>query len=231
MIFFDIDETLIDQRRAEAEAARQILAEYGNLLNQPYSVDEFCRVWRRLREKHAPAFLNGLVSSHENRRRRVRELFASSGRDLSDSEADAFIEFYEGHYRRNWAVFEDVLPSLQALGGRRCGVISNGSGQQQKLKLERTGIDRYFEVVIVSEEIGAAKPQREIFLAACHQAGSPAHHCIYVGDRLDHDALASRAAGMRSFWLRRRGPQEHGAVEVISSLHELAWKLQTRIAV
>jgi hypothetical protein len=47
MIFFDIDETLIDQRRAEAEAARQILSRYGDRLNQPYSVDEFCRVRRR----------------------------------------------------------------------------------------------------------------------------------------------------------------------------------------
>jgi HAD superfamily hydrolase (TIGR01509 family) len=231
MIFFDIDETLIDQRRAEAAAARQVLAEYGNLLNPAYSVDDFCRLWRRLREKHAPAFLNGIVSAHENRRRRIRDLFAWSGGILSDSEADAVIAFYENHYRSNWVLFEDVLPALEALGGRRCGVISNGSGEQQKLKLERTGIDRYFDIVIVSEEIGVAKPRREIFLTACRQAGSPAHRCIYVGDRLDHGALASRAAGMRSFWLRRRRTQEESEIEVISSLNQLAWKLRSRIAV
>jgi putative hydrolase of the HAD superfamily len=231
MIFFDIDETLIDQRRAEAEAAREILAEYGNLLMHRYSVDEFCRLWRRLREKHAPAFLNGLVSAHENRRRRARELFALSGRDLSESETDAFIAFYEAHYRSNWTLFEDVLPSLEALDGSCCGVISNGSGEQQKLKLERTGIDRYFQVIVVSEDVGVAKPRREIFHAACRQAGFPAQRCIYVGDRLDHDALASRAAGMRPFWLRRKGAQEHSDIEVISSLQELAWKLPTRIAV
>jgi putative hydrolase of the HAD superfamily len=231
MIFFDIDETLLDQRRAEAEAARQILSEYGDLLNQLYSIDEFCRVWRRLREKHAPAFLHGLVSAHENRRRRARELFTLSGRALTDSDADTFVAFYEDHYRSNWALFEDVLPSLEALDGCRCGVISNGSGAQQKLKLARTGIERYFQVVIVSEDIGVAKPRREIFLAACRRAGSPIHQCIYVGDRLDQDALASRAAGMHSFWLRRHHPREHGDIEVISSLQELAWKLPSRIAV
>jgi putative hydrolase of the HAD superfamily len=231
VIFFDIDETLIDQRRAEAAAAHELLAEYGSLLDRPYSVEQFCRVWRAHREKHAPAFLTGLVSVHENRRRRIRETFQSSRRSPSDAEVDRIIEFYEDHYRSHWTLFDDVLPSLEALDGERCGVISNGSGEQQRLKLERTGIEGYFDVVIISENVGAAKPRRDIFDAACRAARLPAHRCIHVGDRLDHDAIASRAAGMRSLWLRRDVAQQHGDIEVINALHELGWRLQNRIAV
>ena len=233
VIFFDIDETLINQREAERAAAHALLAAYSEVLEGVFSVPELCRAWRGLREKHARPFFAGEISLQEQRRRRIRELFGRSGAHLSPTEADRAFDFYERHYRRSWTLFDDVLPSLQAIQGYRCGIISNGSTAQQTLKLLQTGIDRYFDIVVISEDAGAAKPQREIFLEACRQSGSPAHGCIHVGDRLDHDALASRAAGMRPFWLDRRNRRCDAGVpvEVIGSLNELSWRLQDRIAV
>jgi len=226
VIFFDIDDTLVDQRKAEAAAAREVLAFYGHWLRRPYTAREFCRQWRQLRDKHNRAFFAGEISLREQRRRRAREFFAGNEQALSNFEADLFFDFYEHHYRRGWCLFDDVLPFFQALPARRFGVISNGSAAQQKLKLERTGIARYFEVVVVSEEIGAAKPDRDIFLAACRRAGAPAPRCIYVGDRLDEDARASGAAGLRSIWLNRRQAPADGAVDSIGSLDELRRRVQ-----
>jgi putative hydrolase of the HAD superfamily len=231
VIFFDIDGTLIDQRKAEEAAAGKVLAAYGNLLDRYYSETEFCCRWRFLREKHARLFFAGLISLQEQRRRRVREFFAQSGRSLSQPEADAIFDFYAYHYRANWRLFDDVLPTLRSVSDHACGIISNGSAEQQKLKLRQTGIERYFDVIVVSEEAGSAKPQAEIFLTACRQASAPAHRCIYVGDRLNHDALASRAIGMRAIWLDRRNVGRRTTVEVISSLAELCWKLENKIAV
>jgi putative hydrolase of the HAD superfamily len=230
MVFFDIDETLLDQRSAEAAAARAFLAVYATELAYPYSTAEFCAVWRWLREKHSPAFFAGTISAHEQRRRRVRELFARSGRSLCDAEADCRIELYESHYRSSWRLFEDVRPALTALGDYRCGVISNGSLLQQRHKLEQTSIASHFELVLVSEEIGAAKPAREIFLAACRRAGVNPSHCVYVGDRFDHDVLPSRAVGMQPYWICRRASSESTAEEVIGSLTDLAFRLRERSA-
>jgi putative hydrolase of the HAD superfamily len=92
-------------------------------------------------------------------------------------------------------------------------------------------IDGYFKVVVVSEEAGAAKPQRKIFETACGRAGMAPQGCIYIGDRLDHDALASRSIGMHSFWLDRRRIQSRTHVEVITSLAELSWRVGNRLAV
>jgi putative hydrolase of the HAD superfamily len=229
--FFDIDETLVNQREAEAAAAHQLLAAYGNLLERSYSLPEFCRLWRFFREKHNMAFFARQISLQEQRRRRIRELFARDGKALSDTEADVLIEFYEHHYRNSWNLFDDVMPFFESFSGTTCGIISNGSTEQQKRKLYQTGIERYFEVIVVSEEAGAAKPQSEIFLAACHQARCAAQQCIYVGDRLKEDALASSAVGMRAFWLDRKNSRTHLKVEVINSLAELSWKLESRVAV
>jgi len=230
MIFFDIDETLIDQRAAETAAAQEFLKIYSAELAHRYSLSEFCSLWRALREKHAPAFFSGAISVHEQRRRRVRELFTRAGRSLSDSDTDRRIEVYESHYRRSWRLFDDVRPALTALKSFRCGVISNGSTIQQNRKLRQTGIAPFFELVLVSEEIGAAKPGREIFLAACGRAGVAPRQCIYVGDRLDHDMLPSRGVGMHSCLLCRGNRRAPANIDVIGSLAELCWRLPGRSA-
>jgi putative hydrolase of the HAD superfamily len=228
MIFFDIDQTLIDQRKAEAAAARELLTVYHDSLGVNYSVASFCRTWDFLRDKHARAFFAGVITSQEQRRLRVRELFGRVGREFSDREADDCFALYERHYRRHWTLFDDVLPCLQGLSQHRIGIISNGSAEQQKRKLAQTGIAAFFAVTVVSQEVGAAKPHPDIFRAACRMAGCVAEQAIYVGDRLHVDALASQAAGMRGVWLDRRRTQRSAAVQVVSSLTELCAQLRDR---
>jgi len=202
MLFFDIDETLIDQRKAEAAAAQHFLAAYRDFFPPGMNPAELSLRWRSLREKHAAAFLEGRVSLVEQRRRRIRELFAG-GRALSDAEADARFALYEERYRSGWSLFDDVIPCLKELADYPLGIISNGSVERQKRKLCQTGIDRFFTVVVISEEVGAAKPRPEIFRTACIQAGCSPRESVYVGDRLDLDVEASRKAGMKPVWLRR----------------------------
>jgi putative hydrolase of the HAD superfamily len=227
VIFFDINDTLIDQCRAEAQAACQLLTLYGDWLGRACSVAEFCRQWRELRTKHNPAFFAGEISLQEQRRR--RKLFARCQKQLSECEVDLFFAFYEHHYRRNWSLFDDVLPFFRSRPGYACGIISNGSAAQQKLKFHRTGIAGYFDVIVVAEEIGVGQPDREIFLGACEQARCPAGRCVHVGDSLERDVLASRAAGMRSIWLDRKHAQADVPVATVGSLTELRSLLESRM--
>ena len=226
MIFFDIDQTLIDQRKAEAAAARELLAAYHDSLGRSYSVRRFCRMWDFLRDKHARPFFAGVISSEEQRRRRIRDLFANLGVQLSSSEADQCFALYAYHYRKHWSLFDDVLPCLHSLSGHRIGIITNGSTEQQKRKLAQTGIASYFAVTVVSQDVGAAKPDPDIFRAACRMAGCPVNDAIYVGDRLEVDALASQAAGMQGVWLDRRGSRQRAEVRVVGSLIELCYDLR-----
>jgi putative hydrolase of the HAD superfamily len=220
VIFFDIDETLLNQRQAEAAAAVGFLREYATALPEGCSPPELCRLWRALREKHLPPFLNGTISYSEHHRRRMRDLFLD-GPALTDREADARYETFLHSYRRAWRLFDDVLPALDALAGHQLGVLSNGSGRQQRFKLGRTGILHRFSTIIVSDEIGVGKPNPESFLAACRRAGCAPKDCVYVGDRLGADARASSAVGMRGIWLDRGRSGPHSEVEVIHSLSDL----------
>lgn len=224
MIFFDIDETLLNQRQAEAEAAASFLQQYRDLLPE-LTAPELSARWRTLREKHLPPFLSGAISFREHRRRRVRELFID-GAALTDREADERFEHFSQEYRRNWRLFDDVPGCLASLAGHRLGILSNGNSAQQRQKLRHTGILDRFSTILISEDIGLAKPGREIYLAACRFVGCRPDECVYVGDRLEADALGSRSAGMRGIWLDRRRCGATTDIEVIHTLAELPGRLQ-----
>ena len=97
----------------------------------------------------------------------------------------------------------DVLAALQALDGSyRLGVLANQERWVREV-LERDGLARFFDVWAISAEVGAEKPDPEIFEHALRQAGAPPERCAMVGDRLDNDVVAARRHGMRGIWLLR----------------------------
>ena len=59
--------------------------------------------------------------------------------------------------------------------------------------------------MVISEDIGVAKPHPGIFEAACEAVGASPSACVLVGDRLELDALGARDAGLTGVWLDRRG--------------------------
>lgn len=220
VLFFDIDGTLIDQQRAELAAAREFLSAYGAKLPRRYTPVEFCQRWRELRAWHLPAFLGGEISYADYHRCRIRGLFETNGA-LGAPEADArFAAFYEP-YRDAWRLFDDVLPALAALRGVPLAILSNGHGPQQRLKLERTGIAERFDLIVIADEIGAAKPGPEIFRRAAAQAACAPQACVHVGDQIHADAHAAQRAGFQGVWLNRaRCASAPGALPSLRELPE-----------
>ncbi len=105
MIFFDIDETLLDNKSAETTAAMEFHKIYQDIF--PESPSEFARNWRALTEKHVQRYLAGELSFQGQRRERLRELF-SHDRILSDAKADNLFQRYLDAYERSWRLFPDV---------------------------------------------------------------------------------------------------------------------------
>ena len=99
--------------------------------------------------------------------------------------------------------FADARPTLAALSARgyRLGVIANQVAGLRE-RLAAWGLLPYFEVVISSADVGAAKPSPDIFRLALESAGCPAAECVMVGDRLDNDIRPAKALGMRTVWVR-----------------------------
>lgn len=212
LILFDIDDTLLDHRTSAWMAA----AALHRSVSSQKSVDEFCASWSEALERHFARYLLGEVSFENQRRDRVREVIDLA---LTDETADRIMEQYLAAYGAGWLLFPDVLSCLDRLSGCRLGVISNGQGKQQRRKLTQTGIADRFEHILISEEVGCAKPDPMIFHRACTFFEVVPSEAVYIGDRYDVDAQGARAAGLRGVWLdRKREATETHEPPLIGSL-------------
>jgi putative hydrolase of the HAD superfamily len=95
----------------------------------------------------------------------------------------------------------DADPALHGMLERlsrsyRLGIVSNGTGATQRAKIERAGLARFFEPILISEEVGARKPAPQIFMRAAEVWTLPPEAILVVGDDGDHDVAGAHAAGM-----------------------------------
>jgi len=108
--------------------------------------------------------------------------------------------------REAWKVFEDVQPALDELrrSGRSLGIISNWDERLRPL-LQELQLSQYFPVIVISNEVGAVKPDPAIFKRAVDLLGVPAGSLLHVGDSLDEDVTGAERAAMRELLLDRKG--------------------------
>lgn len=183
---------------------------------------EFIKLWygiidRRMAEaKYASFKTHGPLC--------IKELNAAFAKEISDEQAvDQFTAFFS-EYKNHWRLYDDVLECLQALGRLSLGAISNGDCDIQRDKLRTLNIEHRFHPLITSEKAGTAKPDRQIFLLACQEAGCRPEEALYVGDDLQCDVFAGKNAGLNTVWLKRdaltAGSPPEGTF-VISSLLKL----------
>jgi putative hydrolase of the HAD superfamily len=218
MIFFDIDGTLVDHATAEFKAAVDFYNDSSLFIDEPPEL--FAKRWKMIGSKYMEHYLRGDISFQEQRRARMRDLVPRQ-LPLTDREADRFFDIYLEKYREHWALYPDTLPCLERYRGHSLGVISNGNPRQQNNKLEKLGIHHYFQVVVISGELGIAKPEPGIFTAACRNAGRKEKECVFIGDDLEADVQGSARAGLHPLWLDREGSGETTEFTTIQTLSEL----------
>ena len=132
----------------------------------------------------------------------------------------------------SWHPYPFVGEILESLGDRgfRMGVISNWDESARDI-LRIHDLDRFFEHLIISSEVGWEKPHVEIFRRALQDAGVEPGACVYVGDNYYDDAVGSRKAGMDTIIVNRFGTLGVEEVEncpVISDIRELDRVLEKR---
>jgi len=127
-------------------------------------------------------------------------------------------------------VIDGAFEVLEAIRkeGYKTALIANADSAGARNIIRATGLENYFDVIIISEEVDFEKPCPGIFEAALATLGVRAEDAVMVGNRIDADIAGANRAGMKSVWFRwnnRYSDTIHGAEEkpefTISSLFEL----------
>jgi putative hydrolase of the HAD superfamily len=104
-------------------------------------------------------------------------------------------------------LFPDARRCLEDLRARGIplGLVTNGDTRQQRDKIERHDLARYFDVIVIEGELGAGKPDPRVYHHALSALRTPAADTWMVGDHLEFDVAGAQDVGARGVWLDRAG--------------------------
>ena len=178
-VVFDVGETLVDETRLWAGWAQ----------------------WLEVPTFTLYGVLGGLAARGEDHQRFLELL--RPGAVLVD-EAAAMDAAGLGWALAADDLYPDAAPCLTALAADGWRIVVGGN---QPAAVERlvAGLQLPVDLVVSSGGLGAAKPSAEFFTRAAAAAGVAVADCVHVGDRVDNDVIAARAAGMTPVHVRR-GP-------------------------
>ena len=129
------------------------------------------------------------------------------------------------------SIDEDAVEVLRKLQRKyKLGIVSNFAIPECVVKLLEThGLDKVFNVVVVSAAVNKRKPSPEIFKQALEKLSVDATETIFVGDTVDADIKGAKDMGMKTIFIKRREQKEAEQVcpnQTIKSLSELAPALE-----
>jgi 2-haloalkanoic acid dehalogenase type II len=205
VLFFDLDDTLLDTsngiQAALAATCAVALARCPELTQTAirHAYYAVLRDTQNRLEAGALSFATGQELHHY----RWREILARCG--APETEAAALGEHDWKHRRQQYRLFPEASEVLPLLSAYRAAVLTNGIGDIQRGKIAAVALERWIPHATISGEVGAWKPQPEIFQHALAHMGCAPSEAVMVGDSYHHDITGAAALGIRTVWINRFG--------------------------
>jgi YjjG family noncanonical pyrimidine nucleotidase len=204
---FDADNTLFDYNRSETEALLETCAPVAP--DAPSAA--ILTAYRPINAEYWKRFEQGLVSVSELQVGRFGDLLkalkvSADPRVVSDS--------YLEHLSRKAYFVPYAREVIETLASRAAlCLITNGISRVQRGRLAASGIAPYFKAILISEEVGCAKPDPRYFEKAVAAIGLERDRLLCIGDSPSADIEGARAAGIDACWFNPDGAHWPGPGE------------------
>jgi putative hydrolase of the HAD superfamily len=205
-ILFDLDDTLVAFDAVTNQSWREVCLEYTTSkpgLNPEALFAAIRKVsdWYWSDPERHRIGRNNMPPA---RRKIVREAFLTM--ELPEADADTVAERYSTVRLENMYLLPGAQSTLYLLlsRGYRLGLLTNGDGETQRYKIERFGLAKYFERILIEGEIGFGKPDVRIYWLALSALGLKPEQTYMVGDNLNWDVEAPQQMGIKAIWIDRK---------------------------
>lgn len=205
MIWLDLDDTIWDMTGNAKITLRRLYREQ-NLDRYFPTPDNWVDLYETINHSLWNLYNHGRISEERLRTERFAAPLRLAG--LKSAEAETFAATLDVEYLDNLGKCTNLIPGARecldrlVAEGRPLGILSNGFRDVQRNKLINSGLEKYFDVVVLSGEAGVAKPNPEIFRFAARKANVDQKDCVMVGDSLVTDIAGACNAGWPSVWYR-----------------------------
>ncbi|MCK5677167.1 MAG: YjjG family noncanonical pyrimidine nucleotidase, partial [Flavobacteriaceae bacterium] len=198
-LLFDADGTLFDYDKCEIQALKKTLNHCGLAWDPKYLSDyrEINHaVWKEREENNLDLELLKI--------KRFALLFEKH--EIKADPAD-YSEHYLNNLSEEGILLDDVEKVIKALADKYAlSIITNGIAKVQKRRFSKTTIEKYFDELIISEEIGVPKPDAKFFEITFDKIGNPAKEDVLViGDSLSSDIQGANNYGIDACWVNLQG--------------------------
>jgi len=199
ILFLDLDDTILDFKKAERIALSATLREFGA---EP--TEEVLHRYHVINKAHWEMLERG----EQTRAQILVNRFAVLFRELGvEADAERCARRYEANLGKGHYFLPGAEEAVKKLHQRfRLFLASNGTASVQHGRMTSAGLYPYFEEVFVSQEIGHNKPSLEYFQACFARIpGFEKSRCIMVGDSLSSDIQGGINAGITTCWVNPEG--------------------------
>ena len=214
VLIFDADETLFDYRRGETYALETSLTEAGI----PFRTMNYVGLYHKINSALWKQFEEGRIGREDLKSERFRQFLHELGSD--DLDPVRFGARYLKNLGDAGFMIDGARELLDELSGTvRLALLTNGFSQVQNSRIAKTGTAKYFDTIVISEEVGCRKPQREIFDLLLDRL----HHTrrddvLMIGDSLNSDIRGGINTGIDTCWYN---PEQLPAKQAIRPTYEI----------
>ena len=207
-IYFDLDDTLLNHRKAEKLALEQIWKEFD--LKALATVEQLQDVYHHINVFLWEMYGRGEIDRDTLQRTRFERTLFRLNSDLNwKTVGDRYMQFYQQFWE--WLpgaeeAFQEILNTYPV------GILTNGFAETQRVKLDKFGLNSHQIITLISEDVGVMKPQPGIFDAATRISGVKANEILYVGDSYSSDVLGGTSFGWDVAWYTKETDEKKRAV-------------------
>jgi len=194
-VFFDLDHTLWDFEKNSNLTFEYLLKEF----NIQLSLQDFLSVYSPINFDYWKLYREEKVSKEQLRYGRLKDTFDALNYAIEDSLIHVLSEEYINVLPSNNYLFDGAIELLEYLYPKyKLHIITNGFEEVQNLKLEKSGIKKYFDKIITSESVGVKKPNPKVFKYALELVDTVSVNSVMIGDNLEADIIGALNCGIPS---------------------------------
>lgn len=221
IFLLDLDDTLLDFRRAERANLKKSLKQAGvpvkeALLSRFHEINDF--LWKALER--------GEIDRERLKGERFKLLFEEFG---ISRDADAAAKYYFENFPFVCYPFAGAKKFLRELSRRgRVYLVTNGGAEIQRRHILKAGFSPYLVGVFLSEEVGFPKPSAQFAqYVEAHIPQFSAERAVWIGDSLTSDGACAKRAGIRFILFSKDGPPKGYAGDCAKTYEELLGRVGT----
>lgn len=200
VILLDADGTLFDYDRAEEYALKKALV----FFLKDYKED-YLKVYRKINAQIWREFEEGTLKAQAINRERFKRYFKKINRPV---DLIPFSQLYMENLKEASFLIDGAWELLMALQDFKLVLVTNGLWEIQHSRLEKASLKPFFSSLIISQEVGVAKPHQGIFSKALASIGHQEKGSVLmVGDSLSSDIRGGVEFGIDTCWFNPKGEE------------------------